>query len=224
MKPDAMRIPPSPIQLILFIFILILLFTLVQIGLLHIAAEKLGIDFSKALFALFLSLLGSVINLPLFTLPLAPDITPPPYSGWLLGPTRPRPDRVIVAINLGGAIMPILFSLYLLSRLEPGVLPVVAATTVVSAISYFLSRPIPGLGIAMPVFIPPMAAALSAFIFAPHHSAAVAYISGTFGVIIGADVLRLKEIQRIGATVVSIGGAGTFDGIFLTGIVAVLLA
>ena len=219
-----MRIPPSPIQLLLFVFILILLFTLVQIGLLHIAAEKLGIDFGKALFALFLSLLGSVINLPLFTLPLAPGITPPPYNGWLLGPARPRPDRVIVAINLGGAIMPMLFSLYLLNRLELGLLPVLLATSIVSTISYLLSRPIPGLGIAMPVFIPPMVAALCALVFAPGHSAAVAYISGTFGVIIGADVLRLKEIQRIGASVVSIGGAGTFDGIFLTGIVAVLLA
>lgn len=219
-----MRIPPTPLQLILFVFILILLFTLVQIGLLHIAAEKLGIDFSKALFALFLSLLGSVINVPLFSLPLPPDTTPPPYSGWLLGPSRPRPNRVIVAVNLGGAIMPTLFSLYLIMRLDLGLLPVMLASAVVSAISYILSRPIPGMGIAMPVFIPPMAAAICAFIFAPEQSAAVAYISGTFGVIIGADLLRLKEVQRIGATVVSIGGAGTFDGIFLTGIVAVLLA
>jgi uncharacterized membrane protein len=171
-----MRTPPSPIQLILFIFMLILLFMLVQIGLLHIAAEKLGIDFSKALLALFLCLLGSVINIPLFTMPLAPDIVPPPYRGWLLGPTRPRPDRVIVAINLGGAIMPILFSLYLVTRLELGIIPVVLASAIVSIISYFLSRPIPGLGIAMPIFIPPMVAAVCAFIFAPNHSAAVAYI------------------------------------------------
>jgi uncharacterized membrane protein len=219
-----MRIPPSPLQLILFVFLLILLFTLVQVGLLHIAAEKLGINFSLALFALFVSLMGSVINLPLFTLPLAPDTPPPPYTGWLLGTMRPRPDRVIVAINLGGAIMPVLFSLYLMTHVALGLLPVVLATAVVSIISYLLSRPIPGLGIAMPVFIPPMVAAVCAFIFAPAHSAALAYISGTFGVIIGADLLRLKEIQRIGASVVSIGGAGTFDGIFLTGIVAVLLA
>lgn len=221
---NAMRIPPSPIQIVLFVFVLILLFTLVQIGLLHIAAEKLGIHFGTALFALFVCLLGSVINLPLFTLPLPPDSTPPPYTGWLLGSTQPRPDRVIVAVNLGGAIMPILFSVYLMTRIELGPLPVLLATAMVSAISYLLSRPIPGLGIAMPVFIPPMAAAICAFIFAPAHSAALAYISGTFGVIIGADLLRLKEAQRLGARVVSIGGAGTFDGIFLTGIVAVLLA
>jgi hypothetical protein len=31
-------------------------------------------------------------------------------------------------------------------------------------------------------------------------------------------------VRRLGAPVVSIGGAGTFDGVFLTGIVAVLLA
>jgi uncharacterized membrane protein len=223
-KPDAMRTPPTPIQLLLFVFILILLFTLVQIGLLHIAAEKLGIDFRVVLFALFLSLLGSVINLPLFTLPLPPDSTPPPYTGWLLGSNQPRPDRVIVAINLGGAILPILFSLHLLTRFEFGAMPVLFSIAVVSTISYLLSRPIPGLGIAMPVFIPPMAAALCALILAPAHSAPLAYISGTFGVILGADILRLKEVQRIGASVVSIGGAGTFDGIFLTGIVAVLLA
>lgn len=219
-----MRTPPTPIQLILFVFILILLFTLVQIGLLHIAAEKLGIDLGQALLALFLSLLGSVINLPLFTLPLPPDITPPAYNGWMLGPIRPRPDRVIVAINLGGAILPMLFSLYLLKHSELGALPVLLSIAVVSTISYLLSRPISGLGIAMPIFIPPMVAALCALIFAPAHSAPLAYVSGTFGVILGADILRLKQIQRIGASVVSIGGAGTFDGIFLTGIVAVLLA
>jgi uncharacterized membrane protein len=205
-------------------FLLILLFVLVQIGLLHIAAEKLGIGFGKALFGLFLSLLGSVINIPLFTLPQPPDIPPSFYGGWLLGPVRPHPDRIIVAINLGGAIMPILFSLYLLTRFEHILLPVVLGTFIVTSISYFLSRPISGLGIAMPIFIPPMAAAICAFIFASDHGPAVAYISGTFGVIIGADLLRLRSVQQIGATVVSIGGAGTFDGIFLTGIVAVLLA
>jgi uncharacterized membrane protein len=54
--------------------------------------------------------------------------------------------------------------------------------------------------------------------------AAVAYVSGTLGTLIGADLLNLGRIQGLGAPVVSIGGAGTFDGIFLTGVVAVLLA
>jgi uncharacterized membrane protein len=52
----------------------------------------------------------------------------------------------------------------------------------------------------------------------------VAYISGTVGTLIGADILNLKKIEKLGAPIASIGGAGTFDGIFLNGILAVLLS
>ena len=76
----------------------------------------------------------------------------------------------------------------------------------------------------MPIFIAPLSAALIAMILDPGHSAPLAYISGTLGVIIGADVFHLKDIPRMGTPLASIGGAGTFDGIFMTGIVAVLLA
>jgi uncharacterized membrane protein len=41
---------------------------------------------------------------------------------------------------------------------------------------------------------------------------------------IGADLLNLGSIHGLGAPVASIGGAGTFDSIFLIGIVAVLIA
>ena len=41
---------------------------------------------------------------------------------------------------------------------------------------------------------------------------------------IGADLLNIDKIQGMGAPVTSIGGAGTFDGISLTGILAVLFA
>ena len=44
------------------------------------------------------------------------------------------------------------------------------------------------------------------------------------GVLLGADVIRLRQTLRLGAPMMSIGGDGTRDGIFVTGIVAVLLA
>ncbi len=47
---------------------------------------------------------------------------------------------------------------------------------------------------------------------------------GSLGVLIGADLLNLGKLQGLGAPVASIGGAGTFDGIFVTGLIAVLLA
>ena len=52
---------------------------------------------------------------------------------------------------------------------------------------------------------------------------ALAYVSGVLGTLIGADLTNLGAIKKIGAPVASIGGAGTFDGVFLSGIIAVLL-
>jgi uncharacterized membrane protein len=65
---------------------------------------------------------------------------------------------------------------------------------------------------------------LLALVLDPEHAAHLAYISGVFGVLIGADILRLNTIAALGTPVAAIGGAGTFDGIFLTGIIAALLA
>ena len=67
------------------------------------------------------------------------------------------------------------------------------------------------------------AAAIVAVMLDPDKAPALAYIGGTLGVLLGADILRLKDIGKLGEPVASIGGAGTFDGIFVTGIVAVLL-
>jgi uncharacterized membrane protein len=55
-------------------------------------------------------------------------------------------------------------------------------------------------------------------------AAPLAYAGGSLGTLIGADLLNLPRIEELGAPVASIGGAGTFDGIFLAGIIAVLIA
>jgi uncharacterized membrane protein len=78
--------------------------------------------------------------------------------------------------------------------------------------------------LSTPIFIPPLVAALSAYLLLPAAPKVIAYVSGVLGTLIGADLSNLNRIPKLGAPVASIGGAGTFDGIFLTGIVAVLLA
>jgi len=103
-------------------------------------------------------------------------------------------------------------------------LDILIATLIVSLASYLMSRPVAGIGVMMPILAAPVIAAMTAILINAEYSAPLAYISGTMGVIIGADLLRLNEMKTIGAPVASIGGAGTFDGIFLTGIVAALLA
>ena len=94
----------------------------------------------------------------------------------------------------------------------------------ITLLSYNSSELIPGFGVGMPIFLAPLSAALLAIIIDPEHASLLAYISGVLGVLIGADILRIKSITQLGTSVAVIGGAGTFDGIFLTGLIAALLA
>jgi uncharacterized membrane protein len=125
---------------------------------------------------------------------------------------------------VGGAVIPALLSLYLLTKMEITVgVPLVVG--LVALVSNRLARPVRGLGIALPGLIPPVVAALGAYLFCPPElRAPTAYIAGTMGILVGADLLKLNEIGQLGAPVASIGGAGTFDAIFLSGIIAVLLS
>ena len=130
---------------------------------------------------------------------------------------------MILAINVGGAIIPTLLSIYLWRKTGTPVRMLIAVV-IESFIVFKLARPVPGLGIATPMFVPPLVAALVAYLVNSQWPAPTAYVAGTLGTLIGADLLNLNKIKQLNAPVASIGGAGTFDGIFLTGIIAVLLA
>ncbi len=218
--------PFSPLHLFVLVIILSLLVAMIQIGLLTIAFEKLGLSANSGLLLLFSSLLGSLINLPVGRMQTQAPGTPtaPQWPGLLRGSQRPFTGTTLVAVNVGGCIIPVFFSLYLIQHYALPWTEILLGIVVVSVVSYSFSRPVPNIGIAMPIFIAPLTAAIAALLINLDHSAPLAYICGTLGVLIGADLLRLPDIRNLGASVGSIGGAGTFDGIFMTGIVAVLLA
>lgn len=218
--------PFSPLHLLLLILLIGMLLAFIQVGLLAIAFDKLGLSPNSGLLLLFSALFGSMINLPVarVTAEEPHDAPPPPWPGLLRGPALRFEGHTLIAVNVGGCIIPVMFSLYLLRHNPLPALEVAVAVAVVSVISYYFSRPIARLGIAMPVLIAPLTAAAAALLINAEHSAPLAYISGTLGVLIGADLLRMKDVRRLGAPVAAIGGAGTFDGIFMTGIVAALLA
>ena len=219
--------PFSPFALFILIFGIVMLLTFIQIGLMTIAFERLGLSAGSALGLLLVSLLGSAINLPLFRIKAE---APPPDAAArrLYSVLRPQALQfrgyTVISVNIGGAVVPLAFSLYLLIHHPLPLLQVLAGTAAVAVVCYFASRPIPGLGIGIPILVAPLCAALVAIIINHDQSAPLAYICGTIGVLIGADIFRLRDIGKMGTPVASIGGAGTFDGIFITGIVAVLLA
>jgi len=222
-----MREPGHPYQLLIFFLLILLLIVLIQVGIFSIALEKLGLSTFSTFLLLFSSLIGSTVNLPLFSIQsTAQHMTGIQPIRQGLFPNRPIPftGKTIIAINVGGALIPIIFSIYLMQMHELDLGHVLLALLIVSSMSYLFSRPIAGVGIGIPIFVAPFSAAIAALWIDPQHSAPLAYVCGTLGVLIGADVLRLNSVRALGTPVAAIGGAGTFDGIFITGIVAVLLA
>jgi uncharacterized membrane protein len=221
-----MRPPVSPGYLLVLVIGLVVLIAFIQVGILRITFEKLGLSQGSAITLVLLSLGGSLFNLPMFRIRAE---RPPPelrrrLSGLLRVPEMPFTGYTVIAMNLGGGVIPAAFSLYLIGLHDLSWFRVVVGIAAVAAVAYGFSRPVAGLGIALPIFVAPVTAALVALLLNAELAAPLAYVSGSMGVLLGADVLRLPDVRKLGAPIASMGGAGTFDGIFLTGIIAALLA
>jgi uncharacterized membrane protein len=219
--------PPLPPRLLLFFVVLAFLVGLIQFGLIDIAFDKLGLSSESAYLLLICTLAGSMINLPLFTLNAElglPPTMPPKLRQWPLVRLPPFTGKTIIAINVGGAVVPVSFSLYLIAHNPIGLAQITIAVAVVAIFANLFSRPIQGVGIGIPILIAPLVAALMASMLDSQQRAPLAYIGGTLGVLIGADLMRLNDIRKLGSPIASIGGGGSFDGVFVTGLIAVLLA
>ena len=214
-----------PFLLVLFLLFVVLL-VMVEIGILGYAYQRLGINQRYVFALLLLSLFGSYVNIPVYQLP--PET---PYSAGRVTffgiqhviPFVTHWPGTVIAVNLGGAVIPVILSIYLLVKnrlFYRGLLGIF----IVALIVHHVAHPVHGVGIAEPIFIPPLAATGAAVLISRQFAPALAYIGGSLGTLIGADLLNINNIQGLGAPVASIGGAGTFDGIFMTGILAVLLA
>jgi uncharacterized membrane protein len=218
--------------IVIFFIGLAFLFALIEIHVINYAFQMVGLPPGLAFLALLAVLFGSFINIPITRIentgaPPAPMVRS--FGVAYRVPTHYASGSTVVAVNVGGAIVPVLISIYVLYQFPATILAAILGTAIVTLIVHRCARPVAGLGIATPMLIPPIVAALVAYaldsaLSLPHHRDAIAFVSGVMGTLIGADLLNLNKIAGLGAPVASIGGAGTFDGIFLTGIVAVLLA
>ena len=210
----------------ILIGLFLLLAILLHVGALSYAYTRLGIGVGAALLLLAGSLAGSYFNIPIAELPaekvvLGREIT---FFGiQYVVPVVAEWPGTVIAVNVGGALIPSAMSIYLLVRHRLWIRGPLAVACV-AAVCYRLADPVPGLGIALPVFVPAVTTAIVALIMARARAAPLAYIGGSLGTLIGADLLNLGRVRGLGAPIASIGGAGTFDGIFLIGVLAVLIA
>jgi len=137
-----------------------------------------------------------------------------------------------VGINAGGAIIPIVLSIYLAVKNKLQWRKLLIGVVVVAVITYFVTFPDPQKGIVsiFPLWLlPVLFASIISIVLSwkdKHKAAPLAYISGTIGVLIGADVfhlIQLLEYEISTKTPAVIGGANVFDMVFITGILAVIL-
>jgi uncharacterized membrane protein len=219
-------LPISPLFFSILVGVFFLVVVLVEVGALRYAFMRLGVSSGAALLLLLGSLIGSYFNIPVAELPEQRVMVGQEVEFFGMRDVVPAivewPGTVI-AVNVGGAIIPVLMSVYLLFKSQLWARGLLAIAGV-ALVCHLVARPVAGLGIAEPVFVPSVTTAAVALLLSRQYAAPLAYISGSLGTLIGADLLNLGKIQGLGAPIASIGGAGTFDGIFLTGIVAVLFA
>jgi len=227
-------LPFGILAILLLAAVLWAIVALLFFGALSTAFTKMGFSWSDALLLLTASLIGAGMNLPLFTVeskvPVVKDAFVRSFGIVYRVPVvKTAKNETTVAVNVGGALIPIFVSAYLLITYPSFAGTALAGTFIVALVTNRVARPIRGLGIATPLLIPPLVAALSAVLLTaafcpfPECRFVTAYVGGVLGTLIGADILNLRRICDLGAPVASIGGAGTFDGIFLTGAIAVLI-
>lgn len=209
-------LPVAPPFFMLLVGIVAVLALLIQFRILQYVYVQLGVSPSAAVYLLLASLIGSYVNIPLMGLGSETFIEQQEiiyyYGVPYVAPRISAVPEVILAVNVGGAVIPTLLSLYLLSKNNLWGRGLIAAACV-AAVCYAFAQPVRGIGVALPIFVGPLAATLVALLISWRHAAPLAYIGGGLGVLIGADLMNLEKLTRLGAPMLSIGGAGTFDGI-----------
>jgi uncharacterized membrane protein len=216
-----------------FAFVVMIMLLPILFGELMAASlGKLHLSPGVALLLMIAIIIGGLVNIPVKRIAHERLVPMHPLAVFGLGRLWPEMVRerreTVIAVNLGGCVVPTGLAAYeLLHLVGTGASTLVAllvAAGINIAVCYFIARPVPGVGILMPGLVPAAVAAILALLLAPVDAAPVAYIAGVAGPLIGADLLHLREIEESAVGVASIGGAGTFDGIVLSGIVAAYLA
>ncbi|MBO8181932.1 MAG: DUF1614 domain-containing protein [Archaeoglobus sp.] len=213
---------PFFLLLILFpFFILIFFFATSQVFQL-----VFDLDRGQAMAVFFLIVIGSLINIPILEKE-GKDIVREYNFFGIIYQVRQR-QKITLAVNMGGCVFPSILAFKLLPELP--LIPWFLAFLLTSAIIYHYAKPVRGVGIAVPMILPPIMSVLIGYSMLSIFGYPIlllpkfAFSTGVLAALFGADILHLKDIEGIGSGVVSIGGAGTFDGIFLTGVFAVIFS
>jgi uncharacterized membrane protein len=197
--------------------------------------ENLGVAPDLALIFFLATLAGGAIDIPIRRIPSERIVRADPLAILGLAGALPHLTEMrrhtVIAVNVGGAVIPgtmAAWQVLRLARVEEGALGTMAALAISAGInvwvSWKLARPIPMVGVAVPGLVPGLLAAASAIFLAVDHAPGVAYVAGVAGPLVGGNILHLRDARRAPIGVLSIGGAGAFDAIVFSSVLAAFLA
>ncbi|MCA9122081.1 MAG: DUF1614 domain-containing protein [Planctomycetaceae bacterium] len=233
----AQRFPLIGIVVAVIVAVTMCVWPFALIKAMHTALDKLHLHWVIGYGVMIGIVSGGFVNFPLYRLEREVEQVEAPgrWRRWLgrVPLVRRTKTETIIAVNLGGCVIPLAlacFELLVVALNAPRALWAVAIASLANiAVCYRTARPIQGLGIAMPAVLPPAVSVGVTWLLLMNSDydlvrAPTAFIAGVAGPLIGADLLHLRDISRISVGVLSIGGAGTFDGIVLSGMLAALVA
>src|SRR2546430_16876318 len=170
MLPSSPHFFPLAYPFVLgLLFLLGLLIALIEIGVIGYAYEKVGVQRRYVFALLLLSLLGSYVNIPVAGLPAERVVSGQEVTYFGMRYVIPVVEEwpgTIIAVNVGGAVIPTILSLYLLVQTgQYG--RALAGVAIVTTIVHWLAHPPPRGGDFAPGVIPPMVAAVRAPLLSP---------------------------------------------------------
>ncbi|WP_272700220.1 DUF1614 domain-containing protein [Desulfovibrio sp. Fe33] len=229
---------------LLLLVALFFLFVFLPVSLVADAFSKLGLTPAQGVLMFIAILLGRMVNIPVHTSERLVVVSKPRTVSFGMDEGG-RPVRIeaggeselkkqVFAINVGGFLMPLLLSITFIIRQHmifqaDGVYPWIGfVMLMVAGGCYAMSKPDPFTGIRIPLVLPALITFLCVYFFVPQEYRPVAaYVAGTMGAVLGGNIVPLlvpRTRNQVGTPLVSIGGPGTFGGVFVAGILSVLLA
>jgi uncharacterized membrane protein len=153
-------------------FAILVGFFLIVLVLRSVRYESLGVSSNTAIFLLFATLIGS-FNIPIAELPSERAMSHHVVDFFGMRYAVPAVSHwrgTVIAVNVGGAVIPTLMSIYLLFKRDLWVKGLLA-TAIAALVIHWMADPVPGLGIAVPVFMPVVVTAIVAMLLSREDSA-----------------------------------------------------